>query len=263
MISQRLGVPVSAAPSGAVTAVVPRSDVQWTLDGAPGQLEIGTRVSFRPAPSGARVSGSAIVLEDEVSPVLDTLLAHGLVMVGLYNRLSFEEPRLLKLRFVGEGDAGLLASGVQSIGSVLRDARQRAPKPLRALPGDAPERGSLDARALGAVLGITAAEQGGAIQLDVPAAPNAGPDAEARLRATLVGSDFRAAVDGRFVLTVAELPVVLAALRRANIHVLALGPHGFEPTPETLVLYFRGKGNSLALVRALGNALEAKPATPG
>lgn len=283
LIAERLGTAAQALEGGAVSVLLLREGLALAVDGAPLTSPLRTELVFRPAAAGAALSGSVELLEDEVSPVIDTLLAHGVRAVGLYSRFLYDQPRVLVLRFEGEGNAALLASGSQSIGAVLRDARLRSAKPLGALPGDAPTRGKLDAGALGGVLGVPATAQGDTVLIDVPrpadaaapattAAPgNAGapgnstaPTTAPRplLRASFSGSDAAAALDGTFVLSAQELNPVLAKLRTANVHPVGIVPRGVEAGSEWYALHFRGKGTSLSLIRALAEALAARVPQP-
>jgi len=270
LLGERLGTALSALPGGALVATLPRTLVTVNVEAIPISGALNTELSFRPAAQGAALSGSVELLEDEVSPVIDTLLAHGIGVVGLYNRFLYDEPRVLVLRFEGQGMPALLASGAQSIGSVLRDARLRSSKPLRELPGDAPQAGTLDAAALGGVLGVTASTRDGEVALEVPrpADPTGTPGAIAPLlapeapllRASFSGSDLRAAVSGTFVLSAKELLPVLRALRSSNVHLVGLVPRDMRGDAGWFSLHFRGKNTSLGLVRGLDQALQARTA---
>ena len=278
LIADRLGTPVSSLADGAVSATLPRAPgaaLPLRIEGAPAAiaLGLGTDVVFRPVSKGVAIAGSTALLEDEVNPVLDTLLAHGIRVVGLYNRFLYDEPRVLVLRFEAEGQAALLASGVQSIAAVVRDARRQSPQPLRALSGEALVRGSLDAATLAGVFGVQARVQGETVLVDVPRAANPVPStgaagaastAPARplLTAAFSGSDLHAALDGSLVVAAAELVPVLAALRAANVQLVALVPRGVEGTSEWFTLFIRGKGTSLGLVQALEQVLHAVGAAP-
>jgi len=265
LISERLGTAAQVLEGGAVSATLLREGVALSIEGQPLAGALRTELVFRPAPAGAALAGSVELLEDEVSPVIDTLLAHGVSAVGLYSRFLYDVPRVLVLRFEGEGNPALLASGAQSIGGVLRDARLRSPKPLSALPGDAPVRGKLDAEALGGVLGAQASAQGDAVLIDLPRPPEAtAPGAAPRplLRARFSGSDLHAALDGTFVLSARELNPVLAALRTGNMHPVGIVPRPAEAHGEWFSLHFRGKGTSLSLVRALAQGLAARTPQP-
>jgi hypothetical protein len=262
LISERLGTTPRALPGGALSVTLPRSGVSIKVEGSPAAGALNTELLFQPATEGAAVSGSVELLEDEVNPVLDTLLAHGIRVVGLYNRFLYDEPRVLVLRFEGQGNPALLASGVQSISSVLRDARLRSSQPLRELPGEAPQPGTLDAVALGSVLGVTATVSDGVVALELPrpagAAPAIGTPSGPLLRASLSGSDLHAALSGTFVLAARELVGTLAALRTANVHLVGLVPQDTPGNTRWFALHFRGKNNSLALVRGLALALQAR-----
>jgi hypothetical protein len=262
LISERLGTAPRALPGGALSVMLPRSGMSVKVEGTPIAGALNTELLFQPAADGAAVSGSVELLEDEVSPVLDTLLAHGIRVVGLYNRFLYDEPRVLVLRFEGQGNPALLASGVQSISSVLRDARLRSSQPSSALPGEPPEPGTLDAVALGSVLGVTATVSDGLLSLEVPRPPQAVPAPGTPwgplLRATLSGSDLHAALSGTFMLAARELVATLAALRRSNVHLVGLVPQDTPGDTRWFAVHFRGKNNSLALVSGLALALQAR-----
>jgi len=267
LIGERVGAAPLALPGGALSLTLPRSGLTISVEGKPVAASLNTELLFRPAADGATLSGSVELLEDEVSPVIDTLLAHGIRLAGLYNRFLYDEPRVLVLRFEGNGNPLLLASGAQSISSVLRDARLRSAKPLRELPGDAPDTGKLDAPSLGGVLGVTASEQNGAVSLELPRPPEAArepcttpPPGGPWLRASFSGSDLHAALSATLVLCAPELGRTLGALRTANIHLVGLMPQDQQGDAGWLELHVRGKNNSLALVRGLTQAREARTA---
>lgn len=275
LIAARLGASVSSLADGAITATLPRAELALRIEGAPPAvaLGLGTEVVFRPAPAGVAIGGSTALLEDEVNPVLDTLLAHGIRVVGLHNRFLFDDPRVLVLSFEAEGEAALLASGVQSIAAAVRDTRTQFAQPLRALPGDVPVRGPLDPAALGGVFGVQARVQGDTVLLDVARAVSPAPSTEAGgagstaatrplLAAAFSGSDLRAALDGSLVLESAELVPALAAARAAHVHLVGLVPRGAEGKFQWYTVFLRGKGTSLELVQALDQVLHAVGAAP-
>jgi hypothetical protein len=273
LIGERLGATPRALPGGALAVTLPRSGVPVKVEGAALAEALNTELLFWAVADGAALSGSVDVLEDEVNPVLDTLLAHGIRVVGLYNRQLYDAPRVLVLRFEGRGNPALLASGSQSISSVLRDTRLRSSKPLSELPGDAPEPGTLDAAALSGLLGVTATTADGVVTFEVPRpAPEAGANAPGTpapgtllpaaplLHASLSGSDARAAISGTLVLSAPQIVPTLAALRTANVQLVGLVPQDTQGDTGWYALYFRGKNNSLALMRGLAQALIARGA---
>jgi len=266
LIGEHVGVAPLALPGGALSVTLPRDGLAIRVEGRPVAGALNTELLFRPAAEGAALSGNVELLEDELNPVIDTLLAHGIRVAGLYNRSLYDEPRVLVLRFEGQGNPALLASGAQSISSVLRDARLRSTQPLRELPGDPPDTGRLDAAALGGALGVAASEQDGTVSIELPRPPEAArttcptpPPAGPWLRASFSGSDLHAALSGTFVLCALELGRTLAALRTANLYLVGLVPQDQQGDAGWLALHFRGRNNSLALLRGLAQARTAQP----
>ena len=264
LIGERLGAAPRALPGGALAFSMPRA-VPRQVERAAVAEALSTELLFWSLADGAAVSGSVDLLEDEVNPVLDTLLAHGIRVVGLYNRELYDEPRVLVLRFEGRGNPALLASGAQSISSVLRDARLRS-QPLSELPGDAPQPGTIDAAALSGLLGVTATTADGIVTFEVPRqapetaipAPATPVPAAPLLHASLSGSDARAAMRGTLILSAAQIVPTLTALRTANVQLVGLVPQDTQGESGWYALHFRGKNNSLALLRGLAQALIAR-----
>src|SRR5262245_39162864 len=78
--------------------------------------------------------------------------------------------------------------------------------------------------------------------------------------AAFSGSDSLAAVDGDFIMTVKEVQPVLKALRKADIHIVALHNHMNGEEPAFYFTHFWGKGGAEELARGVKAALEAQAA---
>jgi hypothetical protein len=76
--------------------------------------------------------------------------------------------------------------------------------------------------------------------------------------AAFSGGDQLAAVDGDFIMTAAEVQPVLKALRKANIHVVALHNHMVGEQPAFYFTHFWGKGPAADLARGVKSALDAQ-----
>jgi hypothetical protein len=76
--------------------------------------------------------------------------------------------------------------------------------------------------------------------------------------AAFTGSDAHAAVDGDFAMTADEVQPVLRALRRENIHVVALHNHMVGETPIYDFTHFWAKGPAIELARGFRAALDAQ-----
>jgi len=76
--------------------------------------------------------------------------------------------------------------------------------------------------------------------------------------AAFSGSDELAAVDGDFIMTAEEVQPVLRALRKANIHIVALHNHMVGEQPAFYFTHFWGKGAPATLAEGLRSALDAQ-----
>ena len=68
----------------------PRSDLQVTVDGVAikPSLALGGWVAFKPAHGGAMAMGDVVLLESEIRPVMDKLIASGLEITAVHNHLA-------------------------------------------------------------------------------------------------------------------------------------------------------------------------------
>jgi len=62
----------------------------------------------------AAVAGDFTMLENEVEPVIKTLIQHGIEVVALHNHMVHEQPRIFFLHFWGVGNAEQLARGLKA-----------------------------------------------------------------------------------------------------------------------------------------------------
>jgi hypothetical protein len=76
--------------------------------------------------------------------------------------------------------------------------------------------------------------------------------------AAFSGSDELAAVDGDFIMRAEEVQPVLHALRKADIHIVALHNHMIGEQPAVYFTHFWAKGNASQLAQGLRSALDAQ-----
>ena len=76
--------------------------------------------------------------------------------------------------------------------------------------------------------------------------------------AAFSGSDELAAVDGDFIMTAGEVQAVLRALRKADIHIVALHNHMVGEQPAFYFAHFWGKGKAADLATAVRAALDVQ-----
>lgn len=269
-IGKIAGVEAKAMPDGAVRIGWSRTDVPVTVDGA--RLDpaagLGSWAAFQPVADGALMMGDTVVFEDEITPALDAALASGLEVTALHNHFAFDRPRVFFMHIGGHGKPQALAAGVRSVWDAIRTVRKAHAQPGDRFPGAASSAGSLDAAALGGILGREAERQGGVVKVTIARQGTAhgaaiGGSLGLTTWAAFSGSDARASVDGDFIMTASEVQPVIRALRGAEIHVVALHNHMLDEDPRLFFLHYWGKGPAAALARGVRAALDAQGAAGG
>jgi hypothetical protein len=269
-IGDAAGTEARMGADGVVRVGWSRTDVAVVVDGV--RLDpaagLGSWAAFQAAGSGALMMGDTVVFEDEITPALDAALAAGLEVTALHNHFVFDRPPVFFMHIGGHGDAPALAAGVKSVWDAIRSVREQRSQPGAGFPGQPPTPGSLDAPALGAILGHEAVPQGAVVRVTIPRSGTAhgvsiGGSLGLTTWAAFSGSDARASVDGDFIMTAGEVQAVLRALRAADIHVVALHNHMLDDEPRFFFLHYWGKGPAADLARGVRAALDAQAAGPG
>jgi hypothetical protein len=77
-------------------------------------MGFNTWAAWQGTPERAAVAGDFAMLEDEVAPVIQTLVEHGIEVVAVHNHMVHEEPRIFFLHYWGVGPAPELARGLKA-----------------------------------------------------------------------------------------------------------------------------------------------------
>lgn len=77
-------------------------------------MGFNTWASWQGTPEVAAVAGDFAMLEDEVEPVIEALVEHGIEVVAVHNHMAHEEPRTFFLHYWGTGPAEELARGIRA-----------------------------------------------------------------------------------------------------------------------------------------------------
>jgi hypothetical protein len=77
-------------------------------------LGFNTWAAFQGSPDHAAVCGDFAMLEDEVAPVIKTLIENGIEVVALHNHMVHESPKIFFLHYWGVGNAEQLAKALKA-----------------------------------------------------------------------------------------------------------------------------------------------------
>ncbi|MGZ3853614.1 MAG: DUF1259 domain-containing protein [Flavisolibacter sp.] len=101
---------------GVYKYTIGRPDVQLREHGIPVTTFMGfnTWAAFQGSPDHAAVAGDFTMTEDEVAPVIKTLVENGIEVVAVHNHMVHEQPRIFFLHYWGIGNAEQLAKGLRA-----------------------------------------------------------------------------------------------------------------------------------------------------
>lgn len=101
---------------GVYKVTIGRRDVDLTAHGVAVTTEMGfnTWAAWQGSPDRAAVSGDFAMLADEVAPVIEALVDHGIEVVAVHNHMVHEQPRIFFLHYWGVGPAEKLAEGLRA-----------------------------------------------------------------------------------------------------------------------------------------------------
>jgi hypothetical protein len=207
--------------------------------------------------------GDLVLLQTEVTPVLDALQDGGFEILAIHNHLIEEVPRVMYVHYMGKGDAAAIASTLKK---ALQKSRTpltaSASSPVRTTPGEEKlfaafqsafgRKGTMAGRVL--QYGVARAEPIHDSGMEVPASMGMGES----INVQAAGN--RVATTGDFVLVADEVNPVLRELRSHGIAVTALHSHMLREDPRLFFMHFWGVGTPEKIGEGLKAAL-AKVAT--
>jgi len=246
-IDQALGR--SGQKSGEVYKLsFPRTDLHVVVNGVvikPG-LALGSWAAFSGTDGKAMVMGDLVLLQGEVNPVMKKLRDAGFEITAVHNHLLDEDPRLMYMHYMGEGNSKQLATSVH-------DALAVSKTPL-GKPANAPPDSENPAwvKAVQDAVGRQGGFKGGVLSFAVPRSnaitstgmtitPAQGVAESINFQEADVG---KVATTGDFVLTANEVNPVISALQDHDIAVTALHSHMLKEEPRLFFMHFWGVGSA-------------------
>jgi hypothetical protein len=258
-VAKALGKAGTEMPGGVYRVGLPRSDLHVQL----GDIELkptfalGSWVAFAPMGDEAMVMGDLVLTEDEIEPVMKSLLDSGLEITALHNHLFHAVPATFYMHIGGMGNPVNMANAIHTALQLSKTPFTAAPPPA------APPAIDLDTAAIDAALGAKGAIAGGVYQVGVPRAEPSkamgmavtGPlgGAEAINFQPLGGG--KAAITGDFILIAKEVNPVLKALRGHGIDVTAIHNHMLDDQPRMFFVHFWAHDDLPKLLTGLKAAL--------
>jgi Domain of Unknown Function (DUF1259) len=259
------GAKTTVTPDGVVRIGWPRDDVKVHVDGVPLKpfAGLGSWAAFTAAPRGAMAMGDTVVFQDEVTPAIDAAFAHGLEVTGLHNHFFYDEPKVYFMHIGGQGEPEQLAAAVKAVWDAVKKVRAENAEPATTFQEIGREADAIDPKTVEEILGHKAQSQDGVVKVTIGRdgtmhGVKVGGSMGLTTWAAFSGGYAHAVVDGDFIMTAAEVQPVLRALRKADIHIVALHNHMVGEQPAYYFTHFWGKGPAAELARGIRSALDAQ-----
>lgn len=254
-------------PEKVFKVTFPRGDLGVTIDEwkMPAFMGLTTWAAFLDGKTAeAMVMGDFVLMQDEVNPVMSTLLDAGLSVTALHNHFFYDEPKAYFMHIAGEGSVEKLAKAVRAGLDKVKEIRAASPQPAKSFGGGIPEKSAITAAPLTAVLGGKPQEKDGMVKFVIGRTAKMscgceiGKEMGVNTWAAFAGSDDNAVVDGDFACLEGELQAVLKTLRAGGIHIVAIHHHMTMEEPRYLFLHYWGRGKAADLAAKLKAALDAQ-----
>lgn len=239
---------------------VPRSDINLTIAGVKMTPSMGLTswAAFTPAEGGVMVMGDTVLLESQVGQVMSTALDNGLEVTALHNHFFYDSPKVMFMHIGGHGQQDALARGVGAVFAKIKGTSTASPG--HATAEIDPSKTTLDPKKIESIVGAKGDLKDGVFKLTLGRTSHmhgsdVGNAMGVNTWVAFAGSDTQAVVDGDFVVLESELQPVLAALRHANIEVVAIHNHMTHEEPRMVFLHYWGIGTTEDLATGLKAAL--------
>lgn len=216
----------------------PRFDLKVRIDGIiiePG-LALTSWVAFNQLENYSMMMGDIVLTENEVDPVMSSLIENGIEVTGLHNHLLHESPRIMYLHIKGEGNPIKLAQSV-------RNALSLTTTPFNIRKQQHPSQ--IDWTVIEDILEHKGSHKGNVLQFSFPRnviiledghklSPAMGISHSINFQS--VGE--KVATTGDFVLLASEVNPVISILKKNNIAVTAIHNHMLTEVPRLFFMHF-------------------------
>lgn len=242
----------------------PRGDLGVKVDSwqMPAFMGLTTWAAFTEGKSSeAMVMGDLVLMQDEVNPVMSTLLEAGVEVTALHNHFFYDEPKAYFMHISGEGGLEALAKGVRAALDRVKEIRTSTPTPNKSFGGNMPTTNEITATSLATVFGTKPQEKDGMAKFvfgrtaKMQCGCEVGKEMGVNTWAAFAGTDDNAVVDGDFACLEDELQGVLKSLRTGGINIVAIHHHMTKENPRYVFLHYWGRGKASDLAGKIKAAL--------
>ncbi|MEW9095396.1 MAG: DUF1259 domain-containing protein [Clostridiaceae bacterium] len=234
----------------------PRFDLKVIIDDIiiEPNLALTSWVAFNQLGSHSMMMGDLVLLENEVGPVMSSLIENGIEVTGLHNHLLHESPRIMYLHIKGEGDSIKLAQSVKNALSLTAtpfNIKQQQPP------------SQIDWTVIEDILGHKGSHKGKVLQLSVPRTTIISEDGHKLSPAMGISHaiNFQSvgqnvATTGDFVLLADEVNPAISILKKNNVTVTAIHNHMLTEVPRLFFMHFWAVDKPKRIAHTLKSVLD-------
>jgi hypothetical protein len=244
---------------------IPRNDLHMKVAGysLPTPFGFGGWFAMTKGARGEEVvMGDLVLTQEEVNPVMSSLLEHGLEVTALHNHFFWDEPRVFFMHIHGHGKAVELANQIKPAIDLIGHSKPAESGSSQKPPSE--KQGTLDTDRIAKIVGHAGEQTGpvykitlGRDDLDVK---EMGAKIDARMGlntwAAFVGTNDDAAIAGDIAMLESEVTPTLKALRSHGLDVVAIHHHMINSKPVIIFLHYWGRGPADKLATSFKAALD-------
>lgn len=233
-----------------------RTDVYLKINGAKvnSYPVLDTWVAFTPMLDHTMMMCTFVLLQSEVEPVIEKLIANNIQVMGIHNHHMYENPRIIFMHCCGHGDAAKLAE-------VFKEALNITNTPPISKPTDL--KSDIDWQKTESIIGLKGKKQADMIIFSTPRADKIydmdvelNPLSGVGQTIVIQKAGDKAIAIGDFVVTAQEVNPVLKALTLNGLRVTSIHNHMLEENPRTFCLHYWGFDTQEKLAKGLRAALD-------
>lgn len=239
----------------------PRDDLKINANGVQITPAMGLTswVVFKKVDKQTLMLGELVLTPDQVNPVLDVALNHGIHVTSLHNNYMWENPQVVFMHIESTGKEEHLADIAGKLLATIKSTSDgKGDLPLAMI---SPTNTTLDPARLNTILGVKGILKDGVYKViigktaetdDYPIGSSMGLNTWA----AFVGSNAEAVVNGDIVTAQSDLQKVLISLHKAGIYVVGIQDQAADSEPKFVSVHFWGVGNTKNLAKGIRTTLD-------